>query len=84
MRFFKLGFSNLKSSSERVEFCPKAYAVGAKKWPVAKLAIPDMKSFEHWYIRVLSEKLSTKSSQQQFWSKAIAVGDEEWLKATAI
>jgi len=43
-----------------------------------------MKSFERWYIRVLSEKLSTKSYRQQFWSKAIAVGDEEWLKATAI
>ena len=49
-----------------------------------KLAIPDMKSFERWYIRVLSEKLSTKSYRQQFWSKAIAVGDDEWLKATAI
>ena len=43
-----------------------------------------MKSFERWYIRVLSENLSPKSSRQQFWSKAIAVGNEEWLKATAI
>ncbi|MCF6285996.1 MAG: hypothetical protein L3K26_12500, partial [Candidatus Hydrogenedentes bacterium] len=42
-----------------------------------------MKSFERWYIRVLSEQLSKESSRQQFWSKAIAVGDEEWLKATA-
>ena len=33
---------------------------------------------------MLNEQLSKASSHQQFWSKAIAVGDEEWLKATAI
>jgi len=49
-----------------------------------KLAIPDMKSLERWYIRVLNEQLSKESSHQQFWLKAISVGYKEWLKATAI
>ena len=49
-----------------------------------KLTIPNMKSLKRCYIRVLNEQLAKESSRQQFWSKAIAVGDEEWLKTTAI
>jgi hypothetical protein len=38
---------------------------------------------ERWYNRVLSEQLLKGSSRQQFWTKAIAAGDEPWLKEIA-
>ena len=42
----------------------------------------DEEGFRNWYTLTLEDKLRNKElKRQEFWSKAIAIGDEEWLKS---
>ncbi len=48
------------------------------------LQISNFEDFKKWYILTLDDKLGgIASSRQKFWSKAIAVGDEDWLNNEA-
>lgn len=48
------------------------------------LSMGDGDMFREWYHATLKEKLrNIKSGRQEFWSRAVAVGDEEWLKKQA-
>jgi REP-associated tyrosine transposase len=63
---------------------PKArYRIINRQCLLQKLGIADIKTFESWYNRVLSEQLLKGSSRQKFWTKAIAVGNEPWIKEIA-
>ena len=45
------------------------------------LWIKDEKSFRKWYLKTLKEKLSgIEHKREEFWSRAIAVGEPDWLK----
>jgi putative transposase len=45
------------------------------------LAIPDVERFKQWHTLTLDSLISkTDLKRVEFWSKAYAVGDEEWLK----
>ena len=48
------------------------------------LSMDNEKGFRNWYTLTLKDKLKNEEfKRQEFWSKAIAVGDEEWLKSQA-
>ena len=48
------------------------------------LSMDDEKEFRKWYTLTLEDKLKNEElKRQEFWSKAMAVGDEEWLKSQA-
>lgn len=49
------------------------------------LALEDEKEFRKWHGLTLNEKLRNEEHKRQaFWSRAVAVGDEEWLKSQAV
>ena len=44
------------------------------------LMIEDLDSFRDWYLKTMELKLACINAQRElYWSKAIAVGDEDWL-----
>jgi hypothetical protein len=44
----------------------------------------DFKDFKKWYLLKLNDKLENiASSKEAFWSRAIGVGDEDWLNREA-
>ena len=44
------------------------------------LMIDDLDSFKDWYLKTMELKLACINTQRElFWSRAIAVGDEDWL-----
>ena len=46
------------------------------------LSMNDQNEIREWYTLTLEDKLKNEEiKRQQFWSKAMAVGDEEWLKS---
>ncbi len=48
------------------------------------LSMDDEKEFRKWYTLTLEDKLKNEEfKRQEFWSKAMAVDDEEWLKLQA-
>ena len=48
------------------------------------LRMSDFKDFKKWYLLTLNDKLENiASSKEAFWSRAIAVGDEDWLNEEA-
>lgn len=59
------------------------YRIINRKCLFQKLDIFNETSFREWYTRTLNEKLSKLSCRQEFWTKAIAVGNEAWLKEIA-
>jgi REP-associated tyrosine transposase len=45
------------------------------------LAMPDIERFKKWHTLTLDSLLKrADSARVEFWSKAYAVGEEEWLK----
>ena len=48
------------------------------------LHMSDFDDFKKWYLLTLNDKLENiASSKEAFWSRAIAVGDEDWLNEEA-
>jgi len=48
------------------------------------LHMSDFNDFKNWYLLTLNDKLENiASSKEAFWSRAIAVGDEDWLNEEA-
>ena len=48
------------------------------------LSMDDEKKFRKWYTLTLEDKMKNEEiKRQEFWSKAMAVGDEECLKLQA-
>ena len=44
----------------------------------------DFDDFKKWYLLTLDDKLKDAAlSRQNFWSKAVAVGDKNWLNEEA-
>jgi REP-associated tyrosine transposase len=48
------------------------------------LAFDDIHKFRKWYKNTLQDKLeNVEQKRMHFWSEAVAVGDEDWLKDEA-
>ena len=49
-----------------------------------RLHMSDFDDFKKWYLLTLNDKLENiASSKEAFWSRAIAVGDGDWLNEEA-
>ena len=42
-----------------------------------------IENFRSWYTLTMNEMLKHETRQFDFWSKALAIGDEGWLKEQA-
>jgi putative transposase len=60
------------------------YRIVNRRRLLACLMMSDWEQFRDWYQKTLEEKLRRRElAREAYWTQALAVGDEDWLKATA-
>ncbi len=61
----------------------KRYRIIDMEELLQSLNIDDIDEFQKWYLATLNEKMKAIGSREPYWSEAVAIGDEEYLKVAA-